>query len=95
MYVCREVTSEEKQVVRGVVKGLVKEKEKAGGAASAAAPAKLKEYWGNYLFHINDIPFQTDACPNVFTQFRKLVESKSRVRKVIIHPSNLVLLCLL
>lgn len=70
---CREVVYEELRVVKGV---------KAALSKAATKPAALKEYWGNYLFHIEDLPFPAKDCPMVFTQFRKSVESKSRVRKV-------------
>lgn len=59
-------------MVRGVKSGL----------ASSGSKAPLKEFWGNYLFHIEDLPFPVKDCPMVFTQFRKACESKSRVRKV-------------
>ena len=52
------------------------------GLASSGSKAPLKEFWGNYLFHIEDLPFPVKDCPMVFTQFRKACESKSRVRKV-------------
>jgi deoxyribodipyrimidine photo-lyase len=82
VYAHREVTSEELAVVKGVKEGLQKATE---------GKSKLKEVWGNYLYHINDLPFDNvkQDMPDVFTQFRKAVESKSRVRKYLPTPSPL------
>jgi len=82
VYAHREVTSEELGVVKGVKEGLLKATE---------GKSKLKEVWGNYLYHINDLPFDNvkQDMPDVFTQFRKAVESKSRVRKYLPTPSPL------
>ena len=77
VYAHKEVTSEELAVVRKVKEGLPK-------------TTRLREVWGSYLFHLNDVPF-TDPkdVPAVFTQFRKAVESKARVRKAIPAPTAL------
>lgn len=82
VYAHREVTSEELAVVKGVKEGLQK---------ATDGKSKLKEVWGNYLYHINDLPFDNvkQDMPDVFTQFRKSVESKSRVRKYLPIPSQL------
>lgn len=80
------MTYEELRVVRGVKAGLLAAAaspspgSEGKGKGKGAAP-QLKEYWGNYLFHIEDLPFVAQDCPMVFTQFRKAVESRSRVRK--------------
>lgn len=42
--------------------------------------------WGETLYHINDLDFQLEALPEVFTQFRKSVEKKSKVRDDIDAP---------
>lgn len=77
VYAHKEVTSEELAVVRKLKEGLPK-------------TTKLREVWGSYLFHINDVPFDDPKdVPAVFTQFRKAVESKSRVRKAISAPATL------
>lgn len=82
VYAHREVTSEELTVVKGVQEGLRKVTD---------GKSKLREAWGGYLYHINDLPFDDvkQNMPDVFTQFRKAVESKSRIRKYFPVPSAL------
>lgn len=82
VYAHREVTSEELAVVKGVQEGLRKVTD---------GKSKLREAWGGYLYHINDLPFDNvkQDMPDVFTQFRKAVESKSRVRKYLPVPPAL------
>lgn len=36
---------------------------------------KIKSYWGNTLYHIEDLPCQVDKIPEVFTFFRKSLNS--------------------
>lgn len=47
-----------------------------------------KTYYDQFLFHPDDVPFESwDKLPEVFTEFRKLLEKKVRVRPtVFIHP---------
>jgi len=49
----------------------------------------VKDYWGNYLYDISDIPFTIERTPQIFTQFRKLMESKGTVGKFLPEPSAL------
>merc|ERR1719266_3047831 len=52
--------------------------------------AKVTELWGSTLFHRQDIPYKNaDSIPNTYTQFRKEVESRGRVRPVIEMPLQL------
>lgn len=82
VYAHREVTSEEVAVVKGVKEGLSKATE---------GKSQFRELWGNYLYHIDDVPFQNlkQDMPSIFTQFRKAVESKARVRKYLPKPPSL------
>jgi deoxyribodipyrimidine photo-lyase len=75
------VTYEELQVQAAVQQAL----------ASLPVPGgvELKEYWGNYLYHIDDLPFKLSQMPPVFTQFRKLVETKGVIRPLIPVPAKL------
>ena len=41
---------------------------------------KVHSYYDQFLFHPNDIPFQINKIPEVFTPFRKKIE-KSRYEK--------------
>lgn len=45
--------------------------------------------WGETLFHISDLNFQLNDLPDVFTEFRKLVEKKSSVRQEIEAPLSI------
>lgn len=42
--------------------------------------------WGETLFHISDLNFHLQDLPDVFTEFRKLVEKRSKVRPEIEAP---------
>lgn len=42
--------------------------------------------WGETLFHISDLRFHLQDLPEVFTEFRKIVEKKSSVRQEIEAP---------
>ncbi|PSQ74988.1 MAG: cryptochrome DASH [Bacteroidetes bacterium QH_6_63_17] len=47
-------------------------------------------FWGKTLYHIDDIPFEDAGdIPSVYTNFRKGVEKKSRVRPTIDAPESL------
>ena len=41
-----------------------------------------KKYFGQTLFHVNDIPYEWNKIPKLFTGFRKQVEKKATVRNV-------------
>lgn len=45
--------------------------------------------WGETLYHIDDLDFPVDELPEVFTQFRKAVEKKLKVRGVVETPIKL------
>jgi deoxyribodipyrimidine photo-lyase len=51
----------------------------------------LKFYWGATLYHINDLPFSHAHLPDVFTEFRKLVEKQSKVRNCFPSPKAVAL----
>ncbi len=50
---------------------------------------KLTTFWGNSLYHRDDLPFAIYAVPDQFTKFRKTVEKESSVRKEIPVPENI------
>ncbi|KAL8153131.1 hypothetical protein V2J09_010891 [Rumex salicifolius] len=50
---------------------------------------KLELVWGTTLFHLEDLPFDAHNLPDVYTQFRKSVESTSNVRGCIKMPLSL------
>ncbi|KAF3339113.1 Cryptochrome DASH [Carex littledalei] len=41
------------------------------------------------MYHIDDLPFNTRDLPDVYTQFRKAVESKSSIRSCFKLPQSL------
>ncbi|GAB4854112.1 Myosin-3 [Ancistrocladus abbreviatus] len=49
---------------------------------------KLQLIWGSTLYHLDDLPFDANDLPDVYTQFRKSVESKSRIRGCIKIPAS-------
>ncbi|XP_077591772.1 cryptochrome DASH [Stigmatopora nigra] len=65
----QEITSEELAVEKGVLDVCNRMK------------VQVHTCWGSTLYHRDDLPFQhISRLPDVYTQFRKEVESKSRVR---------------
>jgi len=51
---------------------------------------KVVEIWGSSMYHAEDLPFKTlNAIPDTYTQFRKDVESRSKVRPVLAMPEFL------
>ncbi|XP_039166075.1 cryptochrome DASH, chloroplastic/mitochondrial isoform X4 [Eucalyptus grandis] len=50
---------------------------------------QLHLMWGSTMYHIDDLPFGIDHIPDVYTQFRKSVESKCRIRDCIKVPKYL------
>lgn len=66
-----ETCSEEKGVERRMLNNL-----QAGNSRGI-----LELVWGGVtMYHIDDLPFPAAAVPDVYTQFRKQVESQSKVR---------------
>jgi len=50
----------------------------------------VQEIWGSTMYHTQDLPFKSRAAiPDTYTQFRKEVESKSKVRPVLAMPQSL------
>ncbi|XP_051198288.1 cryptochrome DASH, chloroplastic/mitochondrial isoform X2 [Lolium perenne] len=50
---------------------------------------KLQLIWGATMYHIDDLPFPVSNLPDVYTQFRKAVESKSSGRSCSKLPPSL------
>ncbi|KAK7881819.1 hypothetical protein WMY93_030228 [Mugilogobius chulae] len=51
---------------------------------------KVESCWGSTLYHRDDLPFNhISRLPDVYTQFRKVIESQSRVRPVFPTPETL------
>lgn len=93
VYAHKETCSEELNVERLVKSRLlvVKLPVKTGPAKnqSATNSAKLELIWGSTMYYVDDIPFDCSNLPDVYTQFRKNVQSKSSVRSCIKIPTSL------
>lgn len=53
------------------------------------AGCEFQAFWGNTLYHPEDLPFKRSSVPDLFTRFRKAVEKNSKVRDLIPAPENL------
>jgi len=54
-----------------------------------AMDIKVSSIWGRTLVHAEDLPMTMDAIPFVFTDFRKQVEKKWKIRPVFETPDRL------
>lgn len=54
----------------------------------AKCNVKVHAVWGHTLTHLDDLPFKPHNLPDVYTQFRKQVESRDRVRQEIAVPET-------
>lgn len=59
------------------------------GHVEESVPVPVKKYWGDAMYHRDDLPFDLLTIPDVYTQFRKKVEKKSSVRASVAAPENL------
>lgn len=55
----------------------------------SAVGASLKLSYGHTLLHPADLPFTREQLPDIFTQFRKAVESRTRIRPALPRPKAL------
>ncbi|KAL2346832.1 hypothetical protein Fmac_000832 [Flemingia macrophylla] len=92
VYAQKETCSEELNVERLVVKGLqqvvISPEESSSVTVSNNIP-KLQLLWGTTMYHLDDLPFDATSLPDVYTQFRKIVEAKCTVRSCIKLPASL------
>ncbi|XP_062229473.1 cryptochrome DASH, chloroplastic/mitochondrial isoform X2 [Phragmites australis] len=91
VYAHKETCSEELLVERLVRKGLEQVVITQGGTSDQKKhlTPKLQLIWGTTMYHIDDLPFPVSNLPDVYTQFRKAVESKSSVRNCSKLPPSL------
>uniref|UniRef100_A0A673MAT7 Cryptochrome DASH n=1 Tax=Sinocyclocheilus rhinocerous TaxID=307959 RepID=A0A673MAT7_9TELE len=72
-----EVASEEKSVEKKLKDICCKNK------------VKVQTFWGSTLYHRDDLPFShIRGLPDIYTQFRKVVEGQGRVRPVLSTPEQ-------
>ncbi|XP_052200781.1 cryptochrome DASH, chloroplastic/mitochondrial isoform X2 [Diospyros lotus] len=93
VYAHKETCSEEVNVEKLVSSGLQQlELASTSGPSthlSSTSTCKLQLVWGTTMYHIDDLPFDNSCLPDVFTQFRKSVESKCKIRGCIKIPVSL------
>ncbi|CAO2816599.1 unnamed protein product [Amaranthus hypochondriacus] len=92
IYAQKETCSEELNVETRVHKSLQKVSlSSTVGQSTAQKGAKiprLQLIWGSTLYHKDDLPFDVNNIPDVYTQFRKSVESKCTIRACIKIPAS-------
>lgn len=72
IYYQKEWTSEEREV-EDTLKAKLKN-------------VSFRSYYQQFLYHPEDIPFEINKIPKIFTEFRKACEKKSEVRQLIPRP---------
>ncbi|XP_026382955.1 cryptochrome DASH, chloroplastic/mitochondrial-like [Papaver somniferum] len=83
IYAHKETCCEELLVERLVKKGLQGVSLQSEGSASTSqnpTNVKLELIWGSTMYRIDDLQFSTSNLPDIYTQFRKSVESKCAIR---------------
>ncbi|PIA64166.1 hypothetical protein AQUCO_00201446v1 [Aquilegia coerulea] len=90
VYAHIETCSEELRVERGVRAGLqkVRRQTQEPRGKNPLSP-KLELVWGSTMYHTDDLPFPPTELPDVYTQFRKSVESKCKIRSCFKLPTSL------
>ncbi|PIA43816.1 hypothetical protein AQUCO_01800098v1 [Aquilegia coerulea] len=90
VYAHTETCSEELRVERGVRAGLqkVRRQTQEPSGKNPLSP-KLELVWGSTMYHTDDLPFHPTELPDVYTQFRKSVESKCTIRSCFKLPTSL------
>ena len=73
----KEVTSEEKRVERKLKQAL------------SAKKIEVSTYWEATLYLPEDLPFEIDKTPEVYTKFRQQIEKKSEINEAISAPQKL------
>ncbi|KAG1364156.1 putative glycosyltransferase BC10 [Cocos nucifera] len=90
VYAQKETCSEELLVEQLVHKGLHQVVIHEGESSKQkSVNPKLQLIWGSTMYHIDDLPFEAKNLPDVYTQFRKAVESKCSIRSCFKLPASL------
>jgi deoxyribodipyrimidine photo-lyase len=77
VYYHQEVTSEELAVERALKDAL------------SRINVNIKEFWGSTLYHPDDLPFDIQQLPELFTNFRKKVEKNFDIRSTFPSPQKI------
>ncbi|XP_021912662.1 cryptochrome DASH, chloroplastic/mitochondrial [Carica papaya] len=92
VYAHKETCSEElhvEKLVRKSLRGVKLPSSQKSTGQSSTDSTKLQLVWGSTMYHINDLPFSAVELPDVYTQFRKSVESKCKIRGCVKIPISL------
>ncbi|KAJ7561774.1 hypothetical protein O6H91_03G040700 [Diphasiastrum complanatum] len=95
VYAHKETCSEELLVEKNVKQALKKltflktDLKNALLPAQGSVNARLELIWGSTLYHLKDIHFSPAKLPDVYTQFRKAVESTCKIRSCFKLPLSL------
>lgn len=87
----KETCSEELLVEKLVRKNLEKINISSDGTSRSAKVQfpRLELVWGSTMYHLDDLPFTAVQLPDVYTQFRKAVETRCQVRTSLKVPPSL------
>jgi deoxyribodipyrimidine photo-lyase len=77
VFASKEVTSEEVRTEEALEKILLQR------------GIRINLFWQSTLYHLEDLPFPLAHLPNIFTEFRKIVERDAVVRKTLPCPKSL------
>jgi len=77
VYTHQEVTYEELQLEEKLQEQLFTQK------------VVFETFWGSTLFHLEDLPYPIQSLPDIFTQFRKSIERRIKVRDSFPRPNAL------
>ena len=78
VYYHQEVTAEELAVDKAIATAL-----------KSSTTASFKSFWGHTLHRLQDLPFSITELPELFTNFRKVVEKDATVLKALVTPASL------
>lgn len=81
VYAHKETCSEEVLVEKHVSRSLERiTLSSSAPTSSNVCHPTLELVWGSTMYHLLDLPFKPEYIPDVYTEFRKAVESKCKVR---------------
>ncbi|XP_058113578.1 cryptochrome DASH, chloroplastic/mitochondrial [Magnolia sinica] len=90
VYAHKETCNEELIIEQLVNKGLQRVVLPLAGPNNRnATNPMLQLIWGSTMYHLDDLPFNVGSLPDVYTQFRKSVESKCTIRGCYKLPTSL------
>lgn len=70
---CSEEVKVEKMVTRNLLEFVPPISGELGNEPRSTNATKLELIWGGTMYHIDDLPFDCESLPDVYTQFRKVL----------------------